>query len=91
MERINPFLSLVLDEVDKWAMATCPEFKIGTFGTSLDNAREHLFENIKIASYIIVEKKRKGKKVDRRLIRYAKLINENGASIRDCFQEVVKR
>jgi hypothetical protein len=83
----NRLLNLLLDEVDDLAMAMCPEFNIGTFGQTIDNAREHLFENVKITSYILVEKEKRGKEVDKRIISYAKKICNNGASIRDYFQE----
>jgi len=88
MEKREQFLTLILDEVDQWAMATCPEFKIGTFGDTKDNAKERLFENVKVASYVLVKQEERDIKVDRRLIKYARIINNNGAFIKDYFREL---
>ena len=88
MNKRIEFLTLILDEVDNWAMATCPQFRIGTFGDTTENAKEHLYDNIKIASYVIAKKEKKGDAVDRRLAKYANIINNNGAHIKDYFREV---
>jgi hypothetical protein len=85
------FLTLILSEIDNWAMATCPEFKIGTFGETKDNAKEQLYDNVKVASYVIAKRKKQGESVDRRILSYAEIINNNGAAIKEYFREVLQK
>jgi len=81
-------LTMVLEEVDNWAMVTCPQFSIGAFDDTKDNAKEQVYESIKVASYIVTKRKEMGKRVDERLVGYAKDINNNGAYIKDYFEEL---
>ena len=80
-------LTLFLSEARDWALARCPEFKINAFADSKDEAKQHLFENVRTASYVIVNRKKKGLPIDEKLFPFADIINNNGANIKQYFTE----
>lgn len=82
------FLTLRIATTPDWVSARCPEFGIGTFADTADNAKVRLFDNVKAMSYVIVAKRNNGEAINEDLFKYANIINNNGANLKEYFKVV---
>jgi len=83
------FLTLFLSESEDWVSARCPEFKIGSYGESVKEAKALLFDDICTKSSVIVNRKEvKKETIEDQLYSFAKTINTNGACIDDYFKSI---
>ncbi|MBA7634891.1 hypothetical protein ES703_42489 [subsurface metagenome] len=68
------FLTLIIEGINGWYMAFCPEFDISACGTSEEEVKKDLYDMIKTNSVICIGKKKKGEKVPLHLLKYSERV-----------------